>query len=217
MVLLNALVALFTLLMLFRHAPRAVLFVAPRSVRITGDAAATPRASGQIATGELLAQLGFQRLGLRRERGPIGGLDLEVDAWAHPDGTCADAYPAGSRQVVVSFLTSLADGFLVGTSNFRRTSVEGTGGRVGGIPGAGLEGALAAHRKAVGPLAAAHGTAQPVADLAGRIGLAHRFYAGIGAAELRRPSFMSLLNTALAVVLLGTAVKGILRGLGVLG
>ena len=217
MLFLNALVAIFTLLMLTRHGPRAVLFLAPRSVRIAGDGGAAPRASGQLAAGELLEPLGFRRLGLRRERGPLGGLDLEVDAWAHPDGTCADAHAAGGRQVVVSFLTALADGFMVATSNFRRTAVQGASGRVGGIVGAGLEGALAAHRKAVEPLAAAHGAAQPVSDLDGRIGLARRFYAGIGAAELRKPALMSLLNTALALLLLGTSVKGMLRALGVIG
>jgi hypothetical protein len=216
MLLLNALVAIFTLVMLVRHGPRALLFLAPRSVRISGDATSAPRASGQVAAGELLAQLGFRRLGLRRERGPLGGLNMEVEAWAHPDGTCADAYPVGGREVVVSFLTAFADGFALGTSNFRRAAVESSRGRVGGIAGARAEGALAAHKKAVEPLTAAHGAPQPAADLDARIGLAHRFYAGIGATELRRPSLMSLLNTALALLLLVTSLRQVLRGLGLL-
>ena len=215
MIVLNAFVAAFALVMLARHGPRAVLFLAPRSVRIRGDAAALPRASGQLAASELLEPLGFRRLGLRRERGPLGGLDMELDAWAHPDGTCADAYPVAGREVVVSFLTGFTDGFLVGTSNFRRAAVESARGRVGGIPGAGLEGALAAHRKAVEPLASAHGAAQPVTDLDGRIGLARRFYAGVGAVELRKPALMSLLNAGLALLLLATSVRAILRAVGV--
>lgn len=216
MLLLNALVAIFTLVMLVRHGPRAVLFLAPRSVRISGDPEAPSRASGQLAAGELLERLGFRRLGLRRERGPLGGLDLKVDAWSHPDGTCADAYPVGGREAVVSFLTAFADGFVVGTSNFRRAVVETRSGRVGGIAGAALEGALAAHRKAVEPLAAAHGAPPPIGDLHARIALARRFYAGIGAAELRRPALMSLLNAALALLLLVTSLRQLLRGLGVL-
>lgn len=216
MLLLNALVAIFTLLMLVRHGPRALLFLAPGAVRITGDATSLPRASGQVAAGELLAQLGFRRLGLRRERGPLGGLDMEVDAWVHPDGTCADAFPVAGREVVVSFLTAFADGFVVGTSNFRRGAVESPRGRVGGIAGARAEGALAAHRKALEPLAVAHGAPRPVADLDARIALARQFYAGIGAKELRRPSLMSLLNAALALLLLVTSLRQVLRALGVL-
>lgn len=213
MLFLNALVAAFALVMLVRHGPRAVLFLAPRSVRITGDAAGTPRASGQVAAGERLESLGFRRLGLRRERGPVGGLDMEVDAWAHPDGTCADAYPAGGRTVAVAFLTTFADGFQVGTSNFRRTAVERPEGRVGGLEGAALEAALAAHRKAVEGLSA-HGAPRPVEDLGARVELARRFYLGVGGAELRRPALMSLLNASLAILLLGSAIRQALRALG---
>lgn len=216
MLFLNLLVVAFTLVMLVRHGPRAVLFVAPRAVRITGDAGAPARASGQLAAGELLEQLGFRRLGLRRERGPLGGLDMEVDAWAHPDGTCADAFPVGGRAIVASFLTTFTDGFQLGTSNFRRAAVETAAGRVGGIAAAGLEGALAAHRTAAASLAAVHGAALPVAELAERIGLARRFYGGVGAAELRRPALLSLLNALLAAALLASSLKLALRALGVL-
>ena len=142
----NALVAIFALLMLWRHGPRALLFLAPRSIRLAGDADAPPRASGQVAAGERLEPLGFRRLGIRRERGPLGGLRMEVDAWAHPDGTCADAYPVAGRDAVVSFLTTFADGYQVATSNFQRSAVATGAGRVGGLAGATLEGALAAHR-----------------------------------------------------------------------
>lgn len=216
MVFINALVAVFALLMLGRHGPRALLFLAPRATRITGDADAPPRTSGQVAAGEQLEPLGFRRLGLRRERGPLGGLDMEVDAWAHPDGTCADAYPVGSRGIVIAFLTTFADGFQVGTSNFKRTALECPRGRVGGIDGAGLEGALAAHRKAAEALAGPHGAPRPAADLAARIEQARSFYAGVGAREVRRPAFMSLLNAAVALVLLASSLKLALRGLGVL-
>ena len=216
MLFLNALVAVFALVMLARHGPRAVLFLAPRAVRVSGEADAPPRTTGQVAAGERLETLGFRRLGLRRERGPLGGLDMEVDAWAHADGTCADAYPVRGREALVSFLTAFGDGFQIVTSNFRRAAVEGPAGRVGGLAGSPLESALAAHRKAAEPLAAAHGAPQPAQDLEARIGLARRFYAGIGAAELRRPALMSLLNSALALLLLASSVKIALRGLGVL-
>lgn len=216
MLFLQALVAAFTLVMLARHGPRAILFLAPRSVRVTGDAEAPPRVSGQLAAGELLAPLGFQRLGLRHERSPLGGLDMEVDAWAHPDGTCADAYPARGRDVVVGFVTAFGDGFQLGTSNFRRNPVVRANGRVGGLAGAGLEAALAAHRKAAEPLAERHGAPRPVADLGARLEVARAFYAGIGGAELRRPAFLSLLNAALALVLLASAIQLALRGFGLI-
>lgn len=216
MLFIHALVALFALMMLGRHGPRAILFLSPRSIRISGDPEAPPRSTAQVAAGELLESLGFRRLGLRSERSPLGGLRMEVDSWAHPDGTCADAFPASGRGPVVSFLTTFPDGFQVGTSNFRRLSAESGAGRVGGLAGTALHGALAAHRKSVEPLAERRGAPQPVADLEARVALARRYYAGIGAVELRRPAFMSLLNSALAVVLIASSVKLALRALGVI-
>lgn len=214
MLFIHALVVLFSLMMLGRHGPRAILFLSPRSIRITGDPEAPPRATAQVAAGELLESLGFRRLGLRSERSPLGGLRMVVDSWVHPDGTCADAFPASGRGPVVSFLTSFPDGYQVGTSNFRRIAVESSAGRVGGLAGTALQGALAAHRKGIEPLAEAHGAPQPIADLGARIALARRYYAGIGALELRRPAFMSLLNSALALVLIASSVKLALRALG---
>jgi hypothetical protein len=216
MLFLNLLVAAFTLVMLARHGPRAILFVAPRAVRVTGDADAPARTIGQVLGAETLAALGFRRLGLRRERSPLGGLDMEVDAWAHPDGTCADVYPAAGREPIIAFVTAFGDGFQLGTSNFRRYAVESAAGRVGGLAGAALEGTLAAHRKAAAPLAAEHGAPAPVGDLEGRLAIARRYFAGIGAVELRRPTFLSLLNALLALVLLASSVKLALRAVGLL-
>lgn len=213
MLLLNALVAIYALVMLVRHGPRAVLFVAPRSIRVTGEPEAAPRSSGQAAAGEALAALGFRRVGLRRERGPVGGLDIEVDAWVHDEGTCADAFPAGGRAVAVSFLTTFADGFQLATSNFRRPSGGNSRGRVGGIEGASPEAALAAHRKAAEGLAS-HGAPRAVPDLAARVEVARAYYAGIGAMELRRPALMSLLNSLIATALFLWSVRLALRALG---
>jgi hypothetical protein len=216
MLFVHALVAIFALMMLWRHLPRALLFLAPGAVRVEGDADAEPRTGAQVAAGERLAAAGFRRLGMRRERSPLRGLQMDVDAWVHEDGTCADAFPAGGREPVVSFLTAFGDGFQVGTSNFRRTAVEGRAGRVGGVAGATLEAALAAHRKAAEALAAAHGAPAPATDLAARVAIARRTYAGIGAAEVRRPAFMSLLNSAVALLLLASTTKLALRALGIL-
>src|SRR5512145_1192014 len=152
MLFLNALVALFCLLMLGRHGPRGILFVAPRAIRISGEPGAPPRSTAQLHAGELLEPLGFRRLGVRSERSPLRGLQMDVDTWAHPDGTCADAFPARGRVALISFLTTFADGYQVGTSNFRRPAIERASGRVGGLDGATLEGALAAHRKGAATL-----------------------------------------------------------------
>lgn len=217
MVVLNLLVAAYALLMLFRHGPRAILYIAPRSVRVSGDPEGRPRSTGQVAAGEALETLGFRRLGLLRERGPLGGLDLEVDAWVHEDGTCADAYPAGGRAVAVSLLTTLGDGYQLATSNFRRKGAECADGRVRGLNGIDPDGALIVHRRDVAALAPAHGVARPVADLAARIELARRYYAGVGAAEVRRPALMSVLNATIALMLLAWSLRLALRSLGYIG
>ena len=140
---------------------------------------------------------------------------MEVDAWAHPDGTCADAYPVAGRDAVVSFLTTFADGYQVATSNFQRSAV---------ATGAGASAAWRAPRsRGRSPRTGRSGAARreprrPAGrpDLDARLALARRFYAGIGASELRRPALLSLLNAALALLLLGSSLKVALRALGVL-
>lgn len=216
MTFLYALFAIYALVMLGRYGPRALVYVAPRTIRVSGDAEARPRSTGQVAAGELLESMGFRRLGQRRETSPLRGVDMEVDAWVHDDGTCADAWPVGGRSVAVAFLTTLGDGFQVATANFRRKAAQSAAGLVGGLAGTAPEAALAAHRKSVERLVGQHGAARPVADLEARLEVARRYYAGIGAVELRGPAWKNVANAVIAAVLFAWCVTLFLRGLGVL-
>ncbi|MFL5301973.1 MAG: hypothetical protein ACJ79R_16680, partial [Anaeromyxobacteraceae bacterium] len=167
---LHALAALFALYMLARYGRGALLFVAPSLLRVTAEAGAGARTLAQVRAGEALAALGFVRLGGRREAGPLGALEVRTDAWAsEAEGVYADVRErpdAGGP--AVSFTSRFPDGAFVVTANHPRVALCGPSLQLGGLPGATVEAALAAHRVAVARFARDHGAPTAPADLAAR-------------------------------------------------
>ncbi|BDG09756.1 hypothetical protein [Anaeromyxobacter paludicola] len=212
----TALAILLSLWMLVKHGRRAVLVLAPSLVRVSADPAAPPRTPAQVAAGEALRALGFERLGARAERSPLRGLDLPSDAWVHRGvGAYADVLalsPRGGGPAYAYFLSGFDDGALVLTANHARLPQSGPAVLAGGLPGATLDGAWRAHQVAVARLAAAHGP--PRADgLAARGDLARRWYRGPGRAELRRMFGMSLVSALVALLLFVGSVNLFMRAL----
>jgi hypothetical protein len=207
--LLNVLAALFALFMLARHGRRALVFLAPSLVRVTGGEDEPPRTLAQVSAGEALAALGFVRLGSVREAGPLGALDERSDAWAGADGAAyADvAEGAPGRGASVTFVSPFADGAFVVTANHARLALAGPRLQAGGLPGATVEAALAAHRVAVERFAREHGTPAAFPALAARLEAARRYRAGPGRGELRRLTAMSFANACIALVLLAGSVN----------
>jgi hypothetical protein len=211
--LLHALAALFALYMLARYGRGALLFVAPSLVRVSGDAGAGPRTLAQVRAGEALLPLGFVRVGARREAGPLGALEVRTDAWAcEAEGVYADvAERAVAGGAEVSFTSRFPDGAFVVTANHARVALRGPRLQVGGLPGATLEAALAAHRVAVARFAREHGTPSAPADLAARLDVARQYGRGPGRRELRRRTAMSFANACIALLLLLGSVNVIAR------
>jgi hypothetical protein len=213
--LLNALAALFALYMLARYGRGALLFVAPSLVRVEGEPSAGPRTLAQLRAGEALAALGFVRLGARREAGPLRALDARLDAWALPEGgiyaDVAEGAPAGGARV--SFVSPFPDGAFVVTANHARLALRGPKLQAGGLAGATLEAALAAHRVALARFAREHGAPSAALDLEARLASARRYRAGPGRREIRRETAMSFLNACIALVLLVGSMNLVARRL----
>lgn len=210
-------VVLFAAWMLVRHGRRAALFLFPSLVRSGGDAAAPPATPALVRAGDELARLGFVRLGARRETGALGGLDLFSDAWANePEGAYADVFdhaPRGGGGPWAYFLSPFADGAVVLTANHPRLARATDRLRTGGLPGATLEATWAAHRVAVGRLAAGHGQPRARAELSVRDEAARAWYRGPGRPELRRLFLVNFLNALVAVLIGAVSARALTRAL----
>ncbi len=212
----HVLVVLFALYMLAKHGRRAALFLAPSLVRAEGETSAGPATPALARAGDELEQLGFARLGARRESGALGGLDLASDAWANePEGAYADVFVHASRGggPRVYFLSPFSDGAVVLTANHPRLARSTDQVQTGGLPGASLEATWAAHRAAVGRFAARHGAPVARADLRARAEAARAWYRGAGGSELRRLFLVSFLNAVVAVLIGAVSAKALARSI----
>jgi hypothetical protein len=213
--LLHSLAALFALYMLARYGRGALLFVAPSLMRVEAEPGAGPRTLAQLRAGEALAGLGFEWLGARRESGPLRALEAHLDVWALPGGgvyaDVAEGAPAGGARV--SFVSPFSDGAFVVTANHARLALSGPKLQAGGLAGATLVAALAAHRVASARFEREHGAPSAPPDLEAHIASARRYRAGPGRREIRRETAMSFANACAALVLLAGSVNLIARRL----
>ncbi len=212
---LNVLVVLLASYMLWKHGRRAALFVAPGLVRVEARPGEAPRTTAQLRAEDELARLGFSRLGSRRERGALGGLDLGSEAYANEvAGAYADVFdhaPGGAA--LLYFLSPFPGGAVVLTANHARPATATDDAQAGGIPGAGVGATWSAHQIAVARFRERHGTPAAPADLAARTATARRWYGGPGGRELRRLFALNFLNALVAAVLLAGSVNALARRL----
>jgi len=205
----HLLVAVFAAVQLARYARRALVFAAPGLVTVEGLPGAPSPAPLRTRAGEELEELGFVRLGVRRERAPLGGLSIEADAFAHPaEGAYADVFQdTPSSPAAVQLFTPFSDGAAVLTANFRRRGVVGPRLQAGGLPGATVAQTLAAHRVAAARFQADHGEPQVGADMEARVSAARAWYRGEGRRELRRTTLPSFVNACLAIAILAWSLR----------
>jgi hypothetical protein len=209
----NALVATFALFMLVRHGRRALLFASPRLVRVTAEE--RPSTVGQLRAVSELEELGFRRIGGKRERGIAGGLDLQSEVYVNRAvGTFADVYahqPPGSPTAMVTFLSPFADGALVLTANHPRVPILSERGLVGGLQLTDIGATWGAHQKAIEHFTAKHGAPAVEETLASRLSTARAWYRGVGGRELRKLFTFNFLNALIALLLLAGTVEVVLR------
>ncbi len=201
------LAAALAAVMLARYAPRALLFLSPALIRVEGQPGAPPPSPARMRAGAEWEALGFERLGGKLERSPLGGPAHQACCWAAPDGVFADLFDGADRRVAVQLLSLFPDGAAVVTASYPREGAASERLLVGGLPGAGAEELLEVHRRGVERLAAAHGRPEAGADLALRLALARRWYRGPGAAEVRRLALPSFLSASLALLLFLSSLR----------
>lgn len=201
------LAAALAAVMLVRYAPRALLFLSPALTRVDGEAGAPPPSPARQRAGAEWEALGFERLGRKRERSPLGGPVHEACSYAGPGGVFADLFDGPDRRVVAQLLSLFPDGAAVVTAGYPRQGTAGERLLVGGLPGAGPAELLEVHRRGVERLRPAHGAPVAGADLALRLELARRWYRGPGAGEVRRLALSSFLSAALALLLFLSSLR----------
>ncbi len=181
---------------------------------VRGDPGATPGSAARLRTGEALEALGFAPLGVLRERGPLGALARETDAYAsRARGAFADVLPAGpgAPRGGVQLFTPFPDGAAVLTTDLPRRAVTGERLQVRALPGAALEALLAEHALGVVRLRAGHGAPAVAEELVSRVGAAGAWYRGAGRRELRRDNLVPFAVALLGLALLASSAHILLR------
>lgn len=184
--LLAALGLAIALTVLWSQLWRAWLFFRPGSIRLEPAAAPLPAELGPLA--ERLSALGFSSIGAHREKPRFGRARIAFD-FAHPEGTFATALvlPGGGHRFY--FLARGADGRLVLSADHLRLGARASRRYLcGGMPGWPPARLYLAHRGRCTP-------AEPPGKLTleDRLALGTAWYAGAGAAEVRRLHLSGLL------------------------
>lgn len=185
------LAAIFVWAVLAPNLWRALLFIKPASIAVFADEPAEPLPVELQPLANDLRALGFVPLGSHLERPPLGPTTRLFDFVHRDANTFATAYFARGGAPRLFFLTLLADGGCVLTSNYRRPMKP--------IPGR----YLSAHYESwpLKRLLAAHlrmasgRPAQQATDMASRITAARRWFETFGAAEIRQVNLPGLLWT----------------------
>jgi hypothetical protein len=207
----HLLVAAFALLQFVRYARGAALFLFP-NVRVRAAPGAPPPSAARLRAGAALEALGFVPIGVIEERGPLGTLARDSDAYASAArGVFADVLQEGAGAPRVQFVTPFDDGAAVLTAAFRRRGVVTDRVQAGGMPDAPLAAVLAAHEKGVARLAANHGRPAVAEDVEARAAAARAWYGGEGRRELRRAHLLAFGVAALGIALFASAAHVLLR------
>jgi hypothetical protein len=193
----HALVLAFALVMLARHGPAALLFVAPSLRRPAGEPPAPATTTAEARARDDLAALGFRQVGSLEERGPLGALAERHAVLASEDGRSWADVSAGRRGGRVRLVSVAPGGELLVTA----------------LPDATPAGALAAHEKGLEAFERRHGRAAAPAEIEARVEAAWRYARGPGRGQVRGATAMSFVNAALAAVLLASSVNGLAAGL----
>ena len=207
----DLLVAAFALLQLVRYARGALLFVVP-AVRVSGEAVDSPPSSVRARAREQLETLGFTRLGVLHQRGPLGALTAASDTYASAAAATAFADVTEARPGPrVVFFTPFTGGAAVVTENARRRSISTSSVLAGGLPDAPLSDVHAAHQVAVRRFSQRHGAPAVTPDLAGRVAAARAWYDGPGRREIRTTHAAAFGIALLAAAILASAVNVMLH------
>jgi hypothetical protein len=212
MELLNPAVAAFAGFMIWRNGSRALLFMSPGLLKITGSGGPGPQSTRMLRVGEELERLGFARLGEKRERGPFGAPDIQSEVWVNEAaGAYADLFPFKGADPFLYYFSMFPDGAVVMTADHKWHDLTKDMVQAGGLQGASPEGVWAAHKIAVERFAGKHGKPAAPASIETRLEASRRWYEGFGRRGLRRMFLVHFLNLVVALLLLVAAVGLMLK------
>lgn len=210
--LLNPAVAAFAGFMIWKNGSRALLFMAPGLLKVSGSGGPGPQSSRMLRVGEELERLGFKRLGEKRERGPFGAPDIQSEVWVNePAGAYADLFPFKGTEPYLYYFSMFPDGAVVMTADHKGLDLSKDMVQSGGMAGGSPEGVWAAHKVAVERFAAKHGAPAAPASIETRLEASRRWYQGFGRRGLRRMFLVHFLNLLVALLLLVAAVGLMLK------
>ncbi|XXF76727.1 hypothetical protein P2318_27270 [Myxococcaceae bacterium GXIMD 01537] len=202
----TALAGLVLALMLLRlNLWRALLFLAPGSVRVEAEAPADqmdlPRELGALAA--QLQALGFTPLGSHEEAPRLHPATRSYD-FARPAERVFATLHLGRHDVpCLYFLTPLApEGFVI-TADYKRPALELPRYRSGGLEDVSAERLYRAHLRRLEGLS-------PAGDFTweGRVEAGRAWYRGLGQKEIRRQNLPGLLWTVAALAIVASAFVG---------
>lgn len=202
----TALAGLVLALMLLRlNFWRAVLYLAPTSVRVEAEAPADqmdlPPELAPMA--EKLRALGFTALGSHEEKPRFHPATRSYDFARPAERIFATLHLGRDATPRLYFLTPLApEGFVI-TASYRRPALELPGYRSGGLEDASPERLYRAHlRRLEGLTPAGEYTWE------GRVDAGRSWYQGLGQKEIRKQNLAGLLWTLAALAIVASAFVG---------
>jgi len=202
----TALVGLVLALMLLRlNFWRAVLFLAPTSVRVEPEAPADqmdlPPELAPLA--EQLRALGFTALGSHEEKPRFHPATRSYDFARPAERVFATLHLGRDATPRLYLLTPLAPGGFVITAGYKRPALDLAGYRSGGLEGASPERLYRAHLRRLEGLT-------PSGDFTweGRVEAGRSWYRGLGQKEIRRQNLPGLLWTLAALAIVASAFVG---------
>ncbi len=192
---LNLIVLALAVFILWRHLPAALLFLFPKWMRIIAAKGSDPEVDSNLfdQMERELAPLGFTRLGVYWEKGPLQRRKLVYNF-------VNDAIPAwASAQIInqearLCLLTSFDGGGLVLTCDHRRINVNRPQDcLVGGLPEAEPRLLVNIHSRRIQTILASGKVVSRDLDMVSRVRRAKEWYSNYGARELRLSGFNAFL------------------------
>lgn len=212
-----ALVTVISIGVLWRTLPGALLFLFPWAVRQRAEPADENPASADPEpvrlTAPALEALGFERLGIRREKSALGPDTLSFDFVHRAEKTYASVYLVEKKTRRLYFFTPYDGGASVLTADHKRPSSALDGYYLAGwLKNATPDQLWAAHKRQLKAMDDTGRERVAKGTLANRMDCAQAWFHGAGKKEIRLRQLTPAAMTALALVMLGAVVVGLPYG-----
>jgi hypothetical protein len=203
---------IIALWILYRSLPGALLFFRPSWMRQKPepDEDHPERDDPQpiAALGAGLTKLGFSRLGVRKEKPPLGAATVSFDFVNPSEKTYASAYHLGGKKTRLYFFTPYDGGAAVLTADHSRPGSAKDGYYLaGGLNGATPEQLWAAHKRQMAAMDETGRERVAQNTLADRITTALAWFDGAGSREVRVRNSMSLFMASVAAFAIYVSVS----------